>query len=322
VEENHNMPYNADVILVALLLQMGADVIRPFRLDADDIVVKWAVSMGCAVLSEDTDMMRYPDLPRSKIMVGFGFHADGSIELVPRRHYQLARDKQGLPPRTLDGVPLDIDGWRAQVFDSKFVGEVDGRPTWRRGNSDSFTKELGHLHQISQPLRAALYAKMGLEDVIEIFPFWDKASMKPVWFEAATKADSAFIDVLQDAKEALAWLVRHDSAPDTRLSCLSLKWRAFTRAVLAAELVNLASDSNIVKALMAAAAVDPDYNESNLKNATAVQWTPPPHLRNKRCAQCNEFLWTSAGEREYMESKGYDLPKRCKSCRASTPRRR
>ena len=43
--QKRNMPYNADVVLAALLLQRGADVLRPLNLDGDDVVVRLAVEL-------------------------------------------------------------------------------------------------------------------------------------------------------------------------------------------------------------------------------------------------------------------------------------
>ena len=213
VESRRAMPYGADTILASCLLQEGADVIRPVDLDGDDVVVKWAVSMHCDVMSEDTDMLRYPDLPQSKIMVGFAFHPDGRVHLVPRRHFQIARDKQGLPPRMLDGVPLNIALWRAEASKIHLVHDQAGNPIYRRGNTDSFTKSLGNLHHIGRPLRAALYAKVGIAKVDEMYPMWDAGNQKPGWHRASTVADPALIKVLDDAKEVLAWLITHDQAP-------------------------------------------------------------------------------------------------------------
>jgi len=322
-EQERNMPYNADCILAALLLQRGADVLRPVNLDGDDVVVRMAVELHCAVVSNDTDMMRYKELSHSKIMVGWLFKPDGRVEFVRRTHFAMAKGKEGLPPKSIEHLPFELERWRAEAANNKFVATVgEDEHVYRRGNSDCFTKLLGNLHHLAQPLRRALYAKMGIVQVSEMYPIWDG---KPGWYKTTVTSDASLAAVLEaGASGALAWLVKaEDQAADAKLRGIDRKWRSFSRVMMSAELVSSVGDGNILKALVLAAGIDPDPGinvaivQEWAAEAPQSRWAPPEHLQYKSCCDCSQPNYMNMGELEFFWEKGYTLPRRCKSCRVA-----
>ena len=324
VEGERRMPHNADVILAALMLQRGADVLRPVNLDGDDVVVRLAVELDCPVVSNDTDMMRYKELSHSKIMVGWLFKQNGCVEFIRRTYFRMTKDKEGLPPRSIQDLPFEPERWRQEAANDKFVAFAGEGHMYRRGNSDSYTKLLGNLHQLAQPLRRAVYASEGVAHVDEMYPIWDRDTGQPAWYKDTVTADASLAAVLDGgAAAALAWLIKQDEAADVKLQGRDRKWRAFARVMMAAELVNVLGDGNILKVLVLAAEIDSDpaINVAMLQEwaseAPPKPWYPPEHLQYKTCRDCAQPNYINMGELEFFWGKGFNLPPRCKSCRAA-----
>ena len=82
-EAKRNVLYNSDTLLAALLLRSGARVVRATEFDADDICVFLARHIGCAIISGDTDMLRYKDL-KPTLFTRWSFDRHCGVKLTPQ----------------------------------------------------------------------------------------------------------------------------------------------------------------------------------------------------------------------------------------------
>ena len=179
------MPYNVDTALVAILVHLGADVVRPRGVDADDAIATLAVHLDAGVLSRDSDFLRYPELPHDRLFETFDVRK-GRIFLARRKSFTLSAKKEHLPPRALLPRPLDLGNWRRAAPASKLLtNESDTGPgRYLRGDADGLTRRLGNLHAVAAPVCHAVFARMGITQVYEQYPIWNSEAESAGWFSA------------------------------------------------------------------------------------------------------------------------------------------
>jgi hypothetical protein len=75
-----------------------------------------------------------------------------------------------------------------------------------RGVASDMVKQHGNLFIYAQPLRQALYARLGIDEVIEEFPFWDAKCSCVKWHKALVKADNRLDFLLDRPEDAVVFL--------------------------------------------------------------------------------------------------------------------
>lgn len=238
-----NVPYNADTLLAALLIQHGAKVVRSGTVNADDVCVLLAKQLGCGIVSGDTDMLRYKDWnPQNRLFSFWKFNKHGpGIELVPQRRTEPTATKRDAE-RVAGEDCLNLKEEFARANCSKMLcKDLNESPVlvYRRGNADENTRAIGNLHATSRPVRIALYAHLDIPTVREVYPSWDGEAV--VWVDDivdSSEADPALIPMLTDPKRLLAWFQTTDLEAKTleqnkRLS-REFAWVQMTAEIVAA----------------------------------------------------------------------------------------
>lgn len=245
--EHKGVGFNADMSLVAILLHLGADVMRPQGVDADDAIASLAVSIGALVLSGDSDFLRYVGLPQDRLFENFHVK-HGKLELV-RRTKGLSAAKARLPARDLLPFPLDLGAWRAASRLSKLTHDED-EPFYLRGNADGLTKIMGNLHAVAAPVRHAVFAAKGVNFVYEEFPLWN--GKEACWSRSLVDTSASNFEGTLDASAIFKFL--RDSDP-VAPGVVAEAQRDYSRIMMAAE---LASTGDALQELRLAASLAGD----------------------------------------------------------------
>lgn len=278
-------------------------------------------------------MLRYTDLPDGKKRIAhmFAFGPSGGLELAMRSDFKCQAE-----PRQACSTDLALKEWRQPKVKTITVDAATSMRVYKRGNADSFTRKTGNLIGHARPLRKALYARLGYDAVLEIFPEWDSKTQSVIWRQDRVEADSSLDALLSTPKEALEWLVASDSTPVPRNHKHCQAWRAYAQAMLVAEYCQHACDAGpkekgdsklqLAGMLSIARALDPNSSSAPQGLATAdadARWDPPTHMRAKTCGRqgCRGLANCGYGELQYLWSKGFKEPTLCKLCRLSRPKR-
>ena len=199
-----NMPANAEVLLMAMLEDAGFLVLFPAGIDGDDAVARLAMKFNGVVLSRDQDMMRY-GLASGRVLKDFAIRQN-RLEFLERNNSTSASQ------RDVSSIPCaDVNDWKAKGS-TLHVNAMTG--IVRRGNADGQTRRLGNLHAIARPLRAALYARFGI-DVTESLPAWRNGAF--VMETTVVHPDTTHDEMLNDAHAMLAWIRINDDSDDSRI---------------------------------------------------------------------------------------------------------
>ena len=75
---------------------------------------------------------------------------------------------------------LPADGLKTESENPSFI-QVKKDARTERGSPSPLTKRLGNLHAKARPLRQALYARMLINKVTEVYPEWDWESKQVMW---------------------------------------------------------------------------------------------------------------------------------------------
>lgn len=164
-----------------LLAEQGIEVRYSLDADNDDTIASWAEHDGAAVLSGDSDFLRYRNATYS-LFSDFTVHGNKKIELKKQEksvRQSSWRDIITPPPRTGSCNPFR---------DCKEDG------SYLRG-SPSPLVELGNLHVIVRPLRAALYFSLGIDEVMEEFPVLGPGN-QCIWDKQVVAADESSSELL------------------------------------------------------------------------------------------------------------------------------
>jgi len=188
-----NMPANAEGLLKALFEEHGFTILFPSGIDGDDAVARLAIKMDCHVLSRDKDMMRY-GLPRGRVLSDFAIQAD-SIK------FRVRDDRPRVAGRDVSQIPCDIQDWKPKGSTLK-INALEGK--LRRGNADGHTRTLGNLNATVRPLRAALYARLGIASVEEHLPAWKNGAF--AMDVTVVHPDPAHDSLLDDPLAMLTWI--------------------------------------------------------------------------------------------------------------------
>ena len=236
-QAKRNVFYNADTLLAALLLRNGARVVRAAGIDADDVCVFLARRFKCAIVSGDTDMLRYDEWSPT-LFTKWTFDKQRGVALTPQTRVEPTAAKRDKDNRYLTITDTDFnleselvaaDASKLITKDSKYV----------RGNADENTRAIGNLHALARPLRRALYAHLHIEKVREMYPVWDDRQKTVVWVnEDVYPLDATDPDLprVTDAQAILAWFRRHDVAAK-KLDNLNFMSREFAWMGMTAEIV-------------------------------------------------------------------------------------
>lgn len=228
-----HMVLGIDGFFSDVLEAAGVRVVRPLDADANDVIVALAAvgGPGSCVLSKDSDFFRY--VPPVRVCNDWGiihgrlrlaFAAPGSTTRAPGR-----------------GIDFGLAKWAG---DCTRDGGSKLNPSLRggeicRGTSSSSDKRMGNLHGITQPLRAAVYARLG-ERSAEKWPAWDEARGIVLWEKKELEADASLDWLLDDPGKVVAWIEERRDG-----SVVGERWRkvehAFNRCAIAAELCSTAS---------------------------------------------------------------------------------
>jgi len=291
--EQRNMVLGADVLLCDALRECGVPVVRPLNADADDVAAAIAAS-GAGVLSRDGDFFRYQ--PAIAVFDGFRIVAgdDGLPLLRPTPADAAARPSTCAWPAARAVEPELAAAALAQIRDAhadagdarRFDGVRDKFSASAkagyvaRGVSSSSDRRLGSLHLLARPIRAAVYARLGEQDVVEILPAW--ADGRCVFLEEQVDADASLDALLDDPVAAEAWLAARDGdcASAGAWPSADVAWRAaereFNRAIVAIEMCAAAAPGGDVSMLRMLRSAFPERYNAPSAAPSAADCRPPP----------------------------------------------
>ena len=269
--EDRQMPCDAPTVLWALVKNAGFEVYYPPNIDGDDAVAIMAHKMHGIPMSRDQDLWRYKGL-KSKEYSGFGTfpivyttfaYGPRGIEFQERTGVSrtvLAKLHNKNFQRPIDTVsfPENWDDW-----ERKGCSLVDRCKTTRMrcGNPDNYTRRYGNLHLHARPLRAALYARLGLELVHEKLPMWNEsAEMKQTSVVATKKYDH----VLASPQSIFAFLYERCGSTDE-----IRQKRTHSVAMVSAELYVAAKSLNFTWEGQDTACMQYEYYKTLMS-----KWTP------------------------------------------------
>jgi len=208
-----NMPVNAEVLMMAMLEEAGFPVLFPPGIDGDDAVALLALKFDGFVLSRDQDMMRY-GLPPGRVLQDFRIRQSNKLEFHARLNLP---DRSPRDPTTIAGLSGDpLSDWRptSSLLQCSLSGIV------RRGNADANTRTLGNLYDIARPLRAALYARLGVTTVTELLPAWRSGAF--TLESSVVDADPLLDHLLDNSSMMYDWIRTNDNAGATRLHATAM----------------------------------------------------------------------------------------------------
>lgn len=171
-----------------LLAEQGIEVRYSLDADNDDTIASWAEHDGAAVLSGDSDFLRYRNATYS-LFTDFSVHGNRKIELKTQQksvRKSSWRDIITPPPRTGSCNPFR---------DCKEDG------SYLRGSPSPLVK-LGNLHVNVRPLRAALYFTLGIDEVLEEYPVLGPGK-QCIWEKQVVKADESNSELLLSPELAM-----------------------------------------------------------------------------------------------------------------------
>lgn len=187
-----DVPRGLSVLLGEMFQRLDVDLHYSVDRDNDDTLAFFAHADGADVLSEDSDFFRYPGAS-FRIFKAFDIQ-HGQLKLVPHDGCL----KSGVKQRQLDGKPVTCSALPAFI-------DVSRKGQYTRGAPSPLVKLLGNPHVSAQPLRQALYARLGIQgSVREEFPVWrDSAAC---WHVQDVLPDESQDNLLEDPERAVAEL--------------------------------------------------------------------------------------------------------------------
>jgi len=226
--EYRNIPYAAQKIFKSVVEKEGFEAFSPPGVDGDDAVAKLADHFDASILSADKDMSRY-GIPSNRIFSSFAID-DGKLRLG----YRPRRRRKYIKKRSLGDIelPKDLNDWK-RTDNSMEAVFSSGKMTM--GNADAYTKTLGNIHLIAQPLRAALYARLGGNDKVinEYIPIWKdgEPQLECIRVEPSKRYDA----LLNDHHSMYKWLLKRSGKTKSQRNL-----RQHPCAMIAAEIASSA----------------------------------------------------------------------------------
>eukprot|EP00418_Pyrodinium_bahamense_P075152 CAMPEP_0179062392 /NCGR_PEP_ID=MMETSP0796-20121207/26905_1 /TAXON_ID=73915 /ORGANISM="Pyrodinium bahamense, Strain pbaha01" /LENGTH=328 /DNA_ID=CAMNT_0020759299 /DNA_START=50 /DNA_END=1033 /DNA_ORIENTATION=+ len=188
---DRSMPQGLQLLQGEMFQELGVVVHYSVDTDLDDAIAFFAEADGAAVLSADHDFFRY-------IASTFSLFKDFHVE---RRRLKLTTHdgclKPGVTRRPLGPKP-ETEARTPAFIDVKRTGR------YVRGAPSPLVKVLGNPHAAARILRQAMYLRLGLREVREVFPSWDGSDV--VWSDDVVTSDGAREDLLDRPDHAIAIL--------------------------------------------------------------------------------------------------------------------
>ena len=131
------------------------------------------------------------------------------------------------------GVLSDMEDARVNIFNIK---ESNATKCYIRGLSTCLTKEFENLHLTTKPLRQAVYSRLKLGVVREIYPTWRE---QVHWISEDTEEDPKLDEMLDNPETAVKDIFGHQKKPDGPVSTYrDLCWKnhRFAQKLVIAEL--------------------------------------------------------------------------------------
>ena len=97
---------------------------------------------------------------------------------------------------------LPADGLKTESENPSFI-QVKKDARTERGSPSPLTKRLGNLHAKARPLRQALYARMLINKVTEVYPEWDWESKQVMWVKIEVFPDKNLDCLLGSPSDAI-----------------------------------------------------------------------------------------------------------------------
>jgi hypothetical protein len=251
------MPCSAELVFMAELERNGFAVLYPPEIDGDDAVALLAWTLDAAVLSRDRDMLRYEELPRSRIFKDFamktGENGEGLV-LQPQKAPKVvgvsARSLQAIAEEIAPNLAFAVDAlagmsdpelqavWGLKSSTLKRRALEDGRS--RRGNADAFTKQLGNMNALALPLISAAYRAVGASAPVTMtLPAVDDNGrfLRQETVVDPSTADPSLEAVVRSATQTAAWLREATGWPEDQTS-LAFSQREHSVLMIAAEIID------------------------------------------------------------------------------------
>jgi len=212
--------------------------------DNDDTIATFAHRDGADILSADRDFFRYRTRDNKtkpfRIFSNF-FVQQGKLMLEAhegtKKEDTAYREILDPPPLTHQnpfiGALNDLDDARLMLVEIK---ETKANKCYIRGLSTCLTKDFENLQLTVKPLRQAVYSRLQLGTVHEVYPTWEN---KVTWFSEDTVEDPALDELLDNPIAAVREMFGHQKkpcGPETRKNHLLWKNHLFGQRLVVAEL--------------------------------------------------------------------------------------
>eukprot|EP00090_Calanus_glacialis_P010911 TRINITY_DN19388_c0_g1_i1.p1 TRINITY_DN19388_c0_g1~~TRINITY_DN19388_c0_g1_i1.p1 ORF type:complete len:442 (+),score=94.69 TRINITY_DN19388_c0_g1_i1:119-1327(+) len=212
--------------------------------DNDDTIASFAAKDGAAVLSADCDFFRYrtSDNKTKPYKLFSNFYIQrGKLVLEPHEGAKKVdtsyREILDPPPDTnfnpFKGALNALDDARLLLFE---IQETEASKCYIRGLSTCLTKEFENLQRTVKPLRQAVYSRLKLGLVHEVYPTWRN---RVVWVSEDTAEDPALDRLLDNPLAAVREMFEHQKkpgGPETKKKNLLWKNHLFGQKLVVAEL--------------------------------------------------------------------------------------
>lgn len=170
-------------------------------------------------------------------------------------------------------------------------------------------KRIENPHLTIRPLRQALYHRLGIASVNEVFPYWDlseESDFKVKWTDDVVLADPLadyFLDNPQKAISVYFPRLQHPSSRPKDVSKEQWKLHVYSCIACVVEICSLGGGM-----------------ETDFLNLICSIYGIRNSLLDKvehvfSCEGCSKNVEIRTREIEFFKEKGFQLPKRCLTCR-------
>jgi hypothetical protein len=306
MREEQFVPQGLPTLICNAFQSFGVKVAYPIGFDNDDALASHAQVDQAYILSGDQDFYRYRDS---------SFKVFSSFEIKDKKlHLQISEPNHArvakTPKRDLIDPPILSD-----TVDLAAI--LCLTKTYRRGTGSPLNKLMGNPHLIVRQLRQALYHRLGITGVKEIFPTWNGAEVE--WVDELIEADATLDALLDDPLKAVNRFFPDVEKWATTKRDQKLQTHAFCCYSITFELCILGRGTNksLLELLMPLYANTPNPSIPSI-NDLSDAFTTRLQLNfayTFQCFTCKKNSGLSQSDLDFYQSKGFSMPKYCKECK-------
>ncbi|CAM9338501.1 unnamed protein product [Heterosigma akashiwo] len=299
--------YGMGVLLGELFKDLGCRVCFCADAGGDDTIASFAEEDDADILSNDNDFVLYQG---SSFEVFSDFEIeDGCLRLF-KKNYRFLDNHAG-PWKTLLPSKPNVSSTSPEV------DEALKTCYYARGVPSYLSKVAENPHITARPLRQALYSKLGAtEPILEEFPNWDPVSNRVVWDEAVVEADPSLVDLLDDPLEAVAQVFPDLGELLDSLNDVDKCNHLYAVSAVCFDLcARSKEDTPLLEHLCTFGPIIMDKFGVD-RSAIDFSGTPTEPIAHVfHCRLCSAKVEMEEREVLWFNEKGFDLPRKCKTCR-------